>query len=508
MIDKLKKYLRQLSFREYAYFAVQIFILIFVFRFFQSRFNPILKASEYTHPGMDDYWMSYGVHEVWMKTHSLWKCIQRSFINAVALYNNWDGNILSMFLTGLTPVTFNENRYHLVFIISFIDLALGAGMVSYSLLHRRWKISVINCISICLLFLIFYIDFAPSATEGIYWWPGIANYNLFFGMLLFAQGMFILYWDRHNIVWLIISGIVFFLVGLGNPITGLVNVCLLAYELIYEIYRKKSFKTLYYIPFAMALAGLIIVISAPGNSSRIVGERLSIFTVILDSFKYGSIMTKASIRPAFSIYMIMVALISFGNFVYSMKDINEKKDIKADIKKIIETVIYIIMMVCLYYAAYAPLIYTKCDWYGRVLNTTAFVYYMVMTSINIYVCRTVAYFFVKFISNIKSDKINIIKTCEVIVSVIATITIVISINTLNGSDYYKSGSLARDAEHALTFQKAQEYDAERDRIFMQLLDPNVEEVHIGEIPVISFYPYIDEVIDHMEIYYGKKIIVD
>ena len=76
------------------------------------------------------------------------------------------------------------------------------------------------------------------------------------------------------------------------------------------------------------------------------------------------------------------------------------------------------------------------------------------------------------------------------------------------SDYYKSGSLARDAEHALTFQRAQEYDAERDRIFMQLLDPNVEEVHIGEIPVISFYPYIDEVIDHMEIYYGKKIIVD
>lgn len=84
-----------------------------------------------------------------------------------------------MFLTGLTPLAFNENSYHFVFDIAIINMAIGLAVIAYSLLHRRWKMSLINCISVCLIFIIFYIDYAPSANEGIYWWPGIANYNFF-----------------------------------------------------------------------------------------------------------------------------------------------------------------------------------------------------------------------------------------------------------------------------------------------------------------------------------------
>ncbi len=272
-------------------------------------------ASQYVHPGMDDYWMSTGVHETWMSTHSLWQCIKCSFKDAVGLYKRLNGTFLSMFLTGLTPLAFNENRYHFVFDIAIINMAIGLAVIAYSLLHRRWKMSVINCISVCLLFLIFYIDYAPSANEGIYWWPGIANYNLFFGLLLLAQGIFILYWEKHRKIWLILSSIMFFMIGLGNSITGLVSVCLLAYELIYEIYTNKSFKTLFYIPLICGLAGIIIVISAPGNAIRLSEGQVTFFETIIKSFKNGTIMTPACIKPAIRFYLIMVGIISFSDFV-------------------------------------------------------------------------------------------------------------------------------------------------------------------------------------------------
>ena len=194
-------------------------------------------------------------------------------------------------------------------------MAIGLAVIAYSLLHRRWKMSVINCISVCLLFLIFYIDYAPSANEGIYWWPGIANYNLFFGLLLLAQGIFILYWEKHRKIWLILSSIMFFMIGLGNSITGLVSVCLLAYELIYEIYTNKSFKTLFYIPLICGLAGIIIVISAPGNAIRLSEGQVTFFETIIKSFKNGTIMTPACIKPAIRFYLIMVGIISFSDFV-------------------------------------------------------------------------------------------------------------------------------------------------------------------------------------------------
>ena len=48
------------------------------------------------------------------------------------------------------------------------------------------------------------------------------------------------------------------------------------------------------------------------------------------------------------------------------------------------------------------------------------------------------------------------------------------------------------------------YDEERDKLFMELLDPNIPEVHVGQIVEVSFFPEIKSVIHDMQYYYGKK----
>lgn len=50
------------------------------------------------------------------------------------------------------------------------------------------------------------------------------------------------------------------------------------------------------------------------------------------------------------------------------------------------------------------------------------------------------------------------------------------------------------------------YDEERDKLFMELLDPNIPEVHVGQIVEVSFFPEIKSVIHDMQYYYGRMYI--
>jgi hypothetical protein len=61
------------------YYVIQIVALLLIINYFKSRYSLMSYASQYVHPGMDDYWMRTGVYETWMNTHSLWQCIKMLF---------------------------------------------------------------------------------------------------------------------------------------------------------------------------------------------------------------------------------------------------------------------------------------------------------------------------------------------------------------------------------------------------------------------------------------------
>lgn len=177
-------------------------------------------------------------------------------------------------------------------------------------------------------------------------------------------------------------------------------------------------------------------------------------------------------------------------------------------KIVIISIIFVVLMICLYYASYAPLMHSKSKYFGRVLNTTAFVFYMTSTVSLIYVCKTLAYFInILFEKLIHSKNQLIDNICRYMVGDAAIITIVICTNSVN-KVYYYSASLSFHIEYADKFRILQMYDEERDKLFMELLDPNIPEVHVGQIVEVSFFPEIKSVIHDMQYYYGKKIIVD
>lgn len=458
--------------RKIINYIMQMVILLVISVYFFTELKPIAKASIYSHSTTDDYWMSMYVYQVWSSTHSIFSTIAAAFEYAVGIYRTWDGNFLSMFLTCLSPLVFNESYYYVTFFIMIISLCAGIGLIGFSLLYKRWHIPFINCISIGLLFAIFFLNYLPNSGEGLYWWPGVANYTVFFGFILFAQGLFVLYWNSSKKIWLILASIAFFLVGLGNPLTGLINVCLIAYELIYRIFEKKSVKTLYWIPFICALIALMIVVFSPASSIRVQDTNMNFFEIIVSCFKNGTIMMKAITRPAVIIYYIMVALISFWSF-YNY--------VSFDKKSFILPGVFAVLMICLYYASYAPIIYAGGMYFGRLLDTNYFVMLMTFTVSIIYSSGALARFIkTKKTSNVLSRIIDI----STVIAVFICITVV-------NQFYFSCLSTSFRVECSIKDDTLYEYDRILDERYQQLIDPSIEEVYIYEPPYIGIFIHDD-----------------
>lgn len=470
-------------------YAVQVIILLIVAKFFFSMIKPLIVIAQYSHPTLDDYWMSMSVYRKWCETHSVAAVIAEAFRYTVGIYRTWDGNFLSMLLTSMSPIVFGESAYPFTFYFMFITFVIGAAMSAYSILYKRWHMPIINSISIMLLFITFFMNYLTDAGEGLYWWPGVANYTFFFGLFMFAHGVYVLYWEKKKTVWLVIASICLFLVGLGNPFTSLVSACLTVYELAYRIYEKKSAKTLRWIPFACALISLIIIVIAPGNKNRMPLGPMGIFDTIRLSFYEGTIMVNAITQSSMYFYYGMTAVIAFWSF-YSCSD--------ADRSRFRLAPLVCILMICLIYASFAPIKYTQTQYFGRVLNTCFFVSMMSFTISIIYLCGALAAW-------LRSKKDNFYLNCAF--AVIALCVMTLCRRELKDAEYYNM-SIAFRANGALQFKTVYEFDRILDERYDELVNSPYWDVYITEPPYVPVFVH-DDGLSYGGIgdYYQKNVIL-
>ena len=106
--------------------AAQIIILLVVIKYFYDMINPIIKVAQYSHPTMDDYWMTTYVHEQWLENHSVLGFIAAAFRYAIGIYKTWDGNFLSMFITSMSPAVFGDYAYSFTFYFMFVTFCIGS----------------------------------------------------------------------------------------------------------------------------------------------------------------------------------------------------------------------------------------------------------------------------------------------------------------------------------------------------------------------------------------------
>ena len=201
------------------------------------KMYPVMCIAQYTHSTTDDYWMSFSVHRGWESTHSVLGAIKEALHTALLAWKYHSGCFISMFVTALSPVAFNEKYYMYAAYATLIILFISVMITSHVVMRTVLKQSVTAALAVACVTIFLLVNYLPSPGEGFYWWPGASNYTIFFALSLLTQAFTLLYMNAGSKAWritcLVIASISAFISGQGNLITALSAACILFLEMLY-----------------------------------------------------------------------------------------------------------------------------------------------------------------------------------------------------------------------------------------------------------------------------------
>lgn len=226
---------------------------------------PFFLLSYYSRPCVDDF--SYGIETHAMIKSGDWdifSLIGAAWKTDVKFYHEWQGLYTSAFVLALQPGIFREQWYGVGAILLIV---LMFGLMHYFIKTVFGVLDIQkNSVLVSAAALVLTLNGMPSIVQGLYWFNGAWNYIPFFYLTLFNLALLIRY-EFEKIPqkrWLIGSVLLSFLISGGNHVTGFLNIMLLSLGGGVALKRKKQLL----FPWASAILGYFIMVSAPGTAVR------------------------------------------------------------------------------------------------------------------------------------------------------------------------------------------------------------------------------------------------
>lgn len=146
---------------------------------------PIVVTCFYTYPVLDDY--NFSVHSHWAVLDGE-SVLIAALENAHSFYMNWQGGYSANFWAGMQPFVFNVRLYCLS---NLMVLALTIGTIAFfvsTVVGRLLRGSVWQWLLISAMLSLYFWEFIPSISEGLYWMDGSLNisFQCFFYIALSA----------------------------------------------------------------------------------------------------------------------------------------------------------------------------------------------------------------------------------------------------------------------------------------------------------------------------------
>ncbi len=233
---------------------------------------PLFWLGRYNVMCIDDYDYGRRVHDVWQATGSLGASVEEAWRQSMDFYQEWQGTYVSCFLMGMCPMNFN---YGIAWVVPILMIGMFAS--SSFVLGRHILIRWLGCekegasLAMLLLLFVFY-QVMEAPFEGIYWYNGSTHYvlmqSLWFFLLTLVSGTV---WAERKGRAAFCCGtaaVLAVIVGGGNLVTGLQAEILMAFLVLYALWRKKERIAYVIIPFLTGSAGFLVNILAPGNNRR------------------------------------------------------------------------------------------------------------------------------------------------------------------------------------------------------------------------------------------------
>ena len=232
---------------------------------------PVIIASFYSHPVLDDFGFSEKIHHAVIDGKGISGVLSASFQKVKDIYVSWQGTYSAVFIFTLQPAAFSDNLYFLTSIVMLAAL-IGSTILFMSALFNACEFDKRFGIISSLVILILSIHFVPYKDESFFWWNGCSYYALFYAFsLLFFSFLIRLYSAKKHtrrIILFILSLLFAVIIGGGNYSTALLTAVMMLVVIGIVLKTNKRLLPYYLAIFIVLLAGFAFSIAAPGNAVR------------------------------------------------------------------------------------------------------------------------------------------------------------------------------------------------------------------------------------------------
>lgn len=248
---------------------------------------PMLILGFFNFPAADDLSMAQEVHDKFLSSGNVFAALGYGIYMGFWYYMNWTGYYFSAALTAMCPSAFSEGLYVLTVFIILGMLTAGVFVFFDALLAKKLGVSGYYSRIASVLTLFMMIENMPKGAprnEAFYWYSGSINYCFMFGLGLLWLGIIIRLTLKPGRALFIVSCILGFLLGGANYMTAL-SLAVMSFMFIAALIMKRldSSTRLIWLPCLLNIIGLVLSMTAPGNSVR--EQQLSSINPIVAIFR-------------------------------------------------------------------------------------------------------------------------------------------------------------------------------------------------------------------------------
>jgi hypothetical protein len=341
-------------------------VLFLAMLFLIAILSPLFYMIFFAVPAADDFAQAFKVKNLIQENGGLINYISYVIKLGSDLYITIQGCFLTNYLIYLNPISYNLNLLWIPLLLNFIFLIYSTFILSYSISKYMLKQGIKTALWLCLIVTFLQTQYIPTG-ETLYWYAGIVAYTFPYSLMLILFSLIIKINFGKNMKpkHIILSIFLGFIVCGTNYTTSLITCFIMFIITSLSYLLKGSKRTGNLFIFLSTLMGLIINVTAPGNSVRMdYFERYSLVKTILLSFYSAINYLLSNIKHT---PLIFILIISIPSMFIVVKRINF--DFKYPL--IVSGISFIVLA-----AAYTPLIYGygSLDFPSRYLNVVYFLF--------------------------------------------------------------------------------------------------------------------------------------
>jgi hypothetical protein len=338
---------------------------------------PIIYCSFFDYATGDDLYGGSAVRQAMYHNGNFFDVLIAIGAGVREQYNSFLGTWSTAILQRVEPSVFGERFYIITPYIALAALCGGVAYLMYELLVCLCGMKKSSYIILFCAIDFILVQYMITPKAGIFWFSGMIQYTLPFGLSLYAFSWLLKYFVSGKKKYIILSTIgMLYVSGAGYPVVVLGIMILLICMWVgrnSEITGKRKQLNILMIPMAVLLIGFAISAVAPGNKIRGgSGLKFSIskvaeipFRCLIDGVSNG-IAHLFRVRPMFLVLIIII--------IVTLETLDLKTS-KIQFKHPLITLFICVLTSC---SVYAPVLYTgdnvQAGISGGVYNTYYFVF--------------------------------------------------------------------------------------------------------------------------------------